>query len=52
MQIDAGRDSANYYKTFPDKWDEHKISIDCVSVKRINGGPQLGGAGVRAQTHR
>ena len=42
-EIDAGRDSANYYKTFPDKWDENKISIDCVSAKRINGGPQVEG---------
>lgn len=42
-EIDAGRDSAKYYTTFPDKWDGHKVSVDCVSVKRINGGPQIEG---------
>ena len=40
---DAGRGSAKYYKTFPDKWDGKKIHMDCVSVKRINGGPQVEG---------
>ncbi len=40
---DAGKDSAKYYKTFPEKWDGKKISVDCVSVKRINGGPQIEG---------
>jgi hypothetical protein len=40
---DAGRDSAKFYKTFPEEWDAKKISLDCVSVKRINGGPQIEG---------
>jgi|GEM_PF-1119647 len=40
---DAGRGSAKYYKTYPDKWDGKKIHVDCVSVKRINGGPQVEG---------
>ncbi|CAA6678760.1 MULTISPECIES: hypothetical protein [unclassified Lentimonas] len=40
---DAGRGSAKYYKTFPDKWDGKKVHMDCVSVKRINGGPQVEG---------
>ncbi len=38
---DAGKDSAKYYKTFPEEWDGKKISLDCSSVKRINGGPQV-----------
>lgn len=41
--IDAGRDSAKYYKTFPEEWDGKKISVDCTSVRRINGGPQVEG---------
>ncbi|MFQ3224331.1 MAG: hypothetical protein ACI8Z5_000579 [Lentimonas sp.] len=40
---DAGRGSAKYYKTFPDQWDGKKINMDCVSVKRINRGPQVEG---------
>lgn len=40
---DAGKDSAKYYKTYPEKWDGQKISVDCVSVRRINGGPQVEG---------
>ena len=40
---EAGKDSAKYYKTYPEEWDGKKISIDCVSVKRINGGPKVEG---------
>jgi hypothetical protein len=40
---DAGKDSAKYYKTYPEKWEGNKISLDCVSVKRINSGPQIDG---------
>jgi hypothetical protein len=37
----SGRDSAKFYKTHPDDWDGKKVSVDCVSVTRINGGPQI-----------
>ena len=40
---DAGRGSAKFYKTFPDEWNGKKIHMDCISVKRINGGPQVEG---------
>ena len=40
---DASRGSAKYYKTFPDEWDGKKIHLDCTSVRRINGGPQVEG---------
>jgi hypothetical protein len=40
---DASRGSAKYYKTFPDQWDGKKVHVDCASVKRINGGPQVEG---------
>ena len=40
---DAGKGSAKYYKTSPEEWDGKKISLDCSSVKRINGGPQVEG---------
>lgn len=40
---DAGKDSAKFYKTSPEEWNGKQASLDCASVKRINGGPQVEG---------
>jgi hypothetical protein len=39
----AGSDSARYYKTYPEKWEDSMVSVDCTSVTRINAGPQIEG---------
>ncbi|ADE54561.1 hypothetical protein [Coraliomargarita akajimensis] len=40
---EAGKDSARHYKSYPEKYDNKTVSIDCTFVTRINGGPQVDG---------
>lgn len=40
---DAGKDSARHYKSYPEKYNDQTVGIDCTFVKRINGGPQVEG---------
>lgn len=40
---EAGKDSARYYKSHPEAFDNKMVSVDCVMVTRINGGPQVDG---------
>ena len=39
----AGEDSANYYKSAPEKYEGEYVDVDCAFVSRINGGPQIEG---------
>ena len=40
---DASKDSARHYKSDPETYDNQSVAIDCIFVKRINGGPQVEG---------
>lgn len=40
---EAGKDSARYYKSHPEDFDNKRVDVDCTFVTRINGGPQVEG---------
>jgi hypothetical protein len=41
--VDAGRDSAAYYKADPEQYDGRSVSIDCAYVTRINNDAKVAG---------